>query len=76
LIARSAIERALGAADPGDLAAFRKALRDAIEETRGVVGTHGVFNLSPTDHLGLKFEDAAVIVRVKDGKWVLERSFR
>ncbi len=76
LIARDAIERALEKADPGDLAAFRKALRDAIEGTRGVVGTHGVFNLSPTDHLGLKFEEAAVIVRVKDGKWVLERSFR
>ncbi len=75
-IAKGAIERALKKARPDDLAAFRKALRDEIEATRGVVGVHGVFTMGPTDHLGLKFNEAAVMVRVKNGNWVLERTFR
>ncbi len=75
-IAKGAIERALKKASPDDLAAFRKALRDEIEATHGVVGVHGVFTMSATDHLGLKFNEAAVMVRVKNGKWVLERTFR
>lgn len=44
LILRPALERALRKADPEkDLAAFRAALRDEIEATRGLVATHGVF---------------------------------
>ncbi|TBH14621.1 branched-chain amino acid ABC transporter substrate-binding protein, partial [Thermus thermamylovorans] len=77
LILRPALERALRRADPDrDLAAFRAALRDEIEATRGLVATHGVFTFSREDHLGLRFEDAAVMVRVEGGRWRLERVFR
>jgi len=77
LILRPALERALKKADPDkDLAAFRAALRDEIEATKGVVGTHGVFTFTKEDHLGLRFEDAAVMVRVENGRWKLERVFR
>lgn len=49
-----------------------KALRQAIEDTRGYVGTSGVFNLSAEDHNGLDV-DSMVIVQVKDGRFVLAR---
>ncbi|WP_038046349.1 ABC transporter substrate-binding protein [Thermus caliditerrae] len=77
LILRSALERALKRADPAkDLAAFRSALREEIEATRGLVATHGVFTFGKDEHLGLRFEDAAVMVRVEGGRWKLERTFR
>jgi branched-chain amino acid transport system substrate-binding protein len=47
----------------------REKLRDAIEQTRGWVGTQGVVNMSPTDHIGLRIE-ALHIVEIRDGKWV------
>jgi branched-chain amino acid transport system substrate-binding protein len=47
-----------------------KALRTAIENTRGYVGVSGIYNLSPTDHNGLD-PDSMVIIQVKDGKFVL-----
>ncbi len=47
----------------------REKLRDAIEQTRGWVGTQGVVNMSPTDHIGLRTE-ALHIVEIRDGKWV------
>jgi branched-chain amino acid transport system substrate-binding protein len=47
-----------------------KALRDAIEQTKGYVGISGIYNLSPEDHNGLDV-DSMVIVAVKDGKFVL-----
>jgi branched-chain amino acid transport system substrate-binding protein len=46
-----------------------KALRDAIEQTKGYVGVSGVYNLTPEDHNGLDV-DSMVIVEVKDGKFV------
>ncbi len=77
LILRPALERALKKADPEkDLAAFRSALRDEIEATKGLVATHGVFSFSREDHLGLRFEDAAVMVQVVSGGWKLIRTFR
>ncbi|WP_038042635.1 ABC transporter substrate-binding protein [Thermus tengchongensis] len=77
LILKPALERALKRADPSkDLAAFRSALRDEIEATRNLVATHGVFTFSREDHLGLRFEDAAVMVRIEGGRWKLERTFR
>lgn len=47
-----------------------KALRDAIEQTKGYVGISGIYNLSPEDHNGLDV-DSMVIVAVQDGKFVL-----
>jgi branched-chain amino acid transport system substrate-binding protein len=46
-----------------------KALRAAIEGTKGYVGVSGTYNLSPEDHNGLG-TDSMVIIQVKDGKFV------
>jgi len=46
-----------------------KALRAAIEETKGYVGVSGVYNLTAEDHNGLDV-DSMVMVQVKDGKFV------
>lgn len=80
-ILRPALERALRREQTSNLAAFRRVLRDELEATRNVVGTHGIFNMSPTDHLGLRFNEAAVmveIVKTPAGKldWKLLRTFR
>ncbi len=47
-----------------------KALRAAIEQTKGYVGVSGVYNLTPEDHNGLDV-DSMVMVQVKNGKFVL-----
>lgn len=60
---------ALKKAKPGT-PEFREALREALENVRNVVGTHGVYNLSPANHNGLD-ERARVLVHVVDGKWRL-----
>ena len=45
-------------------------VRDAIENTKGFVGTGGVFNMSAEDHNGLDLS-AFKMLEVKDGKWTL-----
>jgi branched-chain amino acid transport system substrate-binding protein len=45
-----------------------KALRAAIEQTKGYVGVSGVYNLTAEDHNGLDV-DSMVMVQVKDGKF-------
>ncbi|MHB8067163.1 MAG: ABC transporter substrate-binding protein [Desulfobaccales bacterium] len=49
-----------------------KALRAAIEGTKGYVGVSGIYNLTPEDHNGLDV-DSMVMVQVKDGKFVLAK---
>lgn len=63
-----AVPEALKKAKPGTKE-FRAALRDALEKT-SVVGTHGVFVMSPLDHNGLD-NRARVMIRIDHGKWVL-----
>ena len=46
------------------------AVRDAIESLQGVVGTAGIFNMSPSDHNGLGL-DSFEMLTVKDGKFTL-----
>src|SRR5690625_824503 len=46
------------------------AIRDALEETQGFVGTTGVFNFSPDDHLGLDLT-AFRMLEIRDGDWVI-----
>lgn len=71
LLLANAIPVALKKAAPGTKE-FRAALRDALETTKELAGAHGVFNMSPQDHLG--FDDRArVMVQIKDGKWKLEQ---
>jgi branched-chain amino acid transport system substrate-binding protein len=62
-----AAEQALKKARPGTVE-FRSALRDALESAREVQGAHGVFNMSPTDHLGLD-QRARVMVKIENGQW-------
>jgi branched-chain amino acid transport system substrate-binding protein len=48
----------------------RDAIRDGVESQKNFVGTAGVFNLSPTDHCGLK-DDAFALLTVKEQKFRL-----
>jgi branched-chain amino acid transport system substrate-binding protein len=48
----------------------RAKLRDEIERTRNFVGTGGVVNMSPADHLGLDLT-AFRMLQIKDGDWAL-----
>ncbi|WP_310630276.1 MULTISPECIES: ABC transporter substrate-binding protein [unclassified Paraburkholderia] len=70
LLLGSAIPVALKSAAPGT-SAFRHALRDAIEATRGLHTTNGVVNMSTTDHLGLDAR-ARVMVEIENGKWIYQ----
>ncbi|WP_194714799.1 ABC transporter substrate-binding protein [Noviherbaspirillum soli] len=65
----AAVPTALKGGQPGT-PAFRQALRDAIESGREVVGAHGVFNMSPTNHYGHD-DRARVLVRIDKGEWKL-----
>jgi len=49
-----------------------KALRTAIEGTRGYVGVSGVYDLTPKDHNGMG-PDSMVIIKVKDGEFELAK---
>lgn len=69
LLIQKAVPVALKKAKPGT-AEFRKALRDALENTKNVVGSHGIFNMSKTNHLGLD-QRSAVMVQVDKGTWKL-----
>jgi branched-chain amino acid transport system substrate-binding protein len=48
----------------------RDRIRDALEQTRGLMSTVGPITMSPTDHLGITL-DAFRMLEVKDGKWTL-----
>jgi branched-chain amino acid transport system substrate-binding protein len=47
-----------------------KRIRDEIERTRGYVGTGGVVNMSPTDHMGLDLT-AFRMLEIRNGEWTL-----
>ena len=67
LLMAAAVPAALKKAQPGT-PAFRVALRDALEEVKDVAGAHGIFSMSPTDHLGLD-QRAYVMVKIVNGAW-------
>jgi branched-chain amino acid transport system substrate-binding protein len=69
LLLGNAVPQALKKAKPGT-PEFRKALRDAIETTKELPASHGVFTMSPSDHNGLD-QRARVMVRVEGGNWKL-----
>lgn len=68
---QNAVPTALKKAKPGTRE-FRAALRDALEATKELVGVHGVFNMSPSDHLGFD-QRARVMVRIDKGAWKLDK---
>lgn len=62
LILTDALKRA-GSAEPASI-------RDAIEATKGLAGTTGVYSFTAEDHLGLDLT-AFRMLEIKDGKWLL-----
>ena len=71
VLLQAAIPVALKKAQPGTKE-FRAALRDALEGVKNTPGAHGIFNMSASDHLGFD-QRAAVMVQIRDGKWVLQK---
>jgi branched-chain amino acid transport system substrate-binding protein len=45
-------------------------VRDEIEKTKGFVGTDGIYNMSPQDHMGLTL-DSFKMVEVRNNTWKL-----
>ena len=71
VLLQAAIPVALKKAQPGTKE-FRAALRDALEGVKNTPGAHGIFNMSPSDHLGFD-QRAAVMIQIRDGKWILQK---
>jgi len=69
LLLQAAVPAAAKAGKPGT-PEFRKALRDALEQTKELVGTQGVYNMTAADHSGFD-ERGRVMITVKDGTWKL-----
>lgn len=67
LLMAAAVPMALKTAQPGT-PQFRAALRDALEKINELPGAHGIFTMSPTDHLGLD-QRARVMVKIENGAW-------
>jgi len=65
----NAAQRAVTKAEPGT-PAFRLALRDAIVNTRELVGTHGVYNFKPDNRYGSD-DRSRVMVKLEKGQWKL-----
>jgi branched-chain amino acid transport system substrate-binding protein len=70
------LERAIPAAlktgaKPGT-DAFRAALRDGLEGINNLVTTHGVMNMSKTDHMGFD-QRARVMAEIRNGGWALAK---
>ena len=57
--------KAAGSTDKGKV-------RDALEATKGYVGTGGVVNMSATDHMGLDLS-AFRMLEVRNGEWTLAK---
>ncbi|WP_022854434.1 ABC transporter substrate-binding protein [Thermodesulfatator atlanticus] len=62
LLLKTALEKA---------GADKAKIREALENVKGIVGIHGIFNMSPTDHNGLDEKTAFVLIRIENGNWKL-----
>lgn len=69
LLLQQAIPQAAKGHKPGTRE-FRAALRDALEKTKELVGTQGVYNMTATDHSGFDTRGRELIT-VKNGNFVL-----
>jgi branched-chain amino acid transport system substrate-binding protein len=69
LLLQRAIPTAAKKAKPGSKE-FRAALRDALEGTKELVATQGVYNMSAADHSGFD-ERGREMIQVKNGNWTL-----
>ncbi len=57
-----------------DVAEARKLIRDGVEETKGWVGTAGIFNMSPADHTGLDKDGSLELLVVDKGGKIIPLS--
>ena len=69
LLLRRAVPEAAKKGQPGT-PEFRAALRDALEQTRELVGTQGVYDMSTADHSGFD-RRGRELMQLKDGAWRL-----
>ncbi|MES2098623.1 MAG: ABC transporter substrate-binding protein [Pseudomonadota bacterium] len=69
LLLQRAVPEALKKGQPGT-EAFRVALRDALEGTRELVGTQGVYNMSAADHSGFD-KRGRELMQLTNGAWRL-----
>lgn len=69
LLLANAIPSALKAGQPGSVE-FRTALRGALEGTKEMPATQGVYNLTPEDHSGFD-ERGRELITVANGTWKL-----
>jgi branched-chain amino acid transport system substrate-binding protein len=69
LLLQRAVPEALKKAQPGT-EAFRVALRDALEGTKELVGTQGVYNMSAADHSGFD-KRGRELMQLTNGAWRL-----
>ena len=69
LLLQRAVPEALKKGQPGT-EAFRVALRDALEATKELVGTQGVYNMSATDHSGFD-KRGRELMQLTNGAWRL-----
>ncbi|HHT8996592.1 TPA: ABC transporter substrate-binding protein [Burkholderia cenocepacia] len=70
LLLQRAIPEALKKGQPGT-EAFREALRASLESVKDLPVSHGVINMTATDHNGFDTR-ARVMVQIVDGKWKLQ----
>jgi branched-chain amino acid transport system substrate-binding protein len=66
----SAIPAALKVAKPGTKE-FRAALRNSLENIKDLPASHGIYNTTPSDHLGLD-QRSRVMVKIENGSWKYE----
>ena len=69
LLLTYAVPEAAKKAKPGT-PEFRAALRDALESTKELVGTQGVYNMTPQDHAGFD-KRGRELMTLKNGVWQL-----
>jgi len=69
LLLTHAVPEAAKKAKPGT-PEFRAALRDALESTKELVGTQGVYNMTPQDHAGFD-KRGRELMTLKNGAWQL-----
>ncbi|HGL4259404.1 ABC transporter substrate-binding protein [Burkholderia dolosa] len=70
MLLQRAIPDALKKGQPGT-EAFREALRASLENVKDLPVSHGVINMTATDHNGFDTR-ARVMVQIVDGKWKLQ----
>ena len=67
LLIDAAAPKAIAQHKPG-AAAFRTALRDAMEQVQNLAAAEAVFSMSPADHSGAR-ADSQVMVEIRDGAY-------